>query len=563
MRTMRVNLIGTYNVLEAAIAAQGLERLVEFSTSEVFGTYAFRVAETSVTTTGSVGEARWTYAVSKLAGEHMAHAYHDELGLPSVSVRPFNVYGPRQIGGGAIRAFIEAALAGRDLTVHGDGSQIRAWCYVDDLVDAILLCLEHPRAVGESFNIGNPRSAVTIYDLATRIKRLTGAPGEIVFQEMTYEDVELRIPNVDKARELLGFEAQVELDDGLARTIEWYRESALIRLAWPDVGPEEAAAAAEVLEGGQLTMGQKVTELEEELARACGVEHAVAVSSGTAALHLAVLALGIGEGDEVLVPAYTFPATANVVALAGARPVLVDVDPKTMNLDPARVYDAVTPRTQGRPRGASVRPAARLGGAAERRAAGRPSGRGRGRRARRSLARHALRRPGRARVPLVPSAEDRLDGRGRGGHDDGRRAGRRGAAASPPRDLDRRRLRHLRARLQLPPLGCAVRDRARPAPPAGGAVGGAPPAGEGVRRTPGRDRGDAGAREGRPARLAGLRRPARPRATGRSMRCGRRASRPRSEPTPSTGSPPTATRDRSPAPTPASSGRSRCRSIHG
>jgi perosamine synthetase len=119
-----------------------------------------------------------------------------------------------------------------------------------------------------------------------------------------------------------------------------------IRLAWPDVGAEEAAAAAEVLEGGQLTMGQKVVELEEELARVCGVEHAVAVSSGTAALHLAVLALGIGEGDEVLVPAYTFPATANVVALAGARPVLVDVDPRTMNVDPARVYDAVTPRTR-------------------------------------------------------------------------------------------------------------------------------------------------------------------------------------------------------------------------
>ena len=89
-----------------------------------------------MTTIGSVGEARWTYAVSKLAGEHMAHAYHDELGLPTVTVRPFNVYGPGQIGGGAIRAFIEAALAGRDLTIHGDGSQIRAWCYVDDMVEA-------------------------------------------------------------------------------------------------------------------------------------------------------------------------------------------------------------------------------------------------------------------------------------------------------------------------------------------------------------------------------------------------------------------------------------------
>jgi dTDP-4-amino-4,6-dideoxygalactose transaminase len=93
-----------------------------------------------------------------------------------------------------------------------------------------------------------------------------------------------------------------------------------------------------------LTMGPLVEAFEEELARACEVPYAVAVSSGTAALHLAVLALGLAQGDEVLVPAYTFPATANVVALAGLRPVLVDVDPVTMNVDPARVV--VGPRTK-------------------------------------------------------------------------------------------------------------------------------------------------------------------------------------------------------------------------
>ena len=224
VRTMRVNLIGTYNALEAALGTKDtMERFIEFSTSEVFGTYAFKVDEQHVTTQGSVGEARWTYAVSKLAGEHMAHAYHDELGLPTVSVRPFNVYGPGQIGGGAIRAFIEAALAGNDLTVRGDGSQIRAWCYVDDMVEGLLLALEHPNAVGESFNIGNARSAVTIFDLARRIKSLSGCPGELVFQPIHYLDVELRIPNVDKARALLGFEAKVELDEGLERTIAWYR----------------------------------------------------------------------------------------------------------------------------------------------------------------------------------------------------------------------------------------------------------------------------------------------------------------------------------------------------
>jgi UDP-glucose 4-epimerase len=224
VRTMRVNLIGTYNVLEAAVQTRDtLERFVEFSTSEVFGTHAVNSREGSVTTIGSVGEARWTYAVSKLAGEHFTHAYHDELQVPTVTLRPFNVYGPGQIGGGAIRAFIEAALAGRDLTIHGDGSQIRAWCYVDDMVGAVLLSLERPEAIGQSFNIGNARSTVTIYDLAQRIKRLTAAAGEVVFQPLHYADVEIRMPNVEKARELLGFEAEVELDEGLERTIAWYR----------------------------------------------------------------------------------------------------------------------------------------------------------------------------------------------------------------------------------------------------------------------------------------------------------------------------------------------------
>ena len=229
VRTMRVNVIGTYNLLEAGVATlHSLERFIDFSTSEVFGTHAFRVEEGQVSTIGSVGEARWTYAVSKLAGEHMAHAYHDELGLPAVTVHPFNVFGPGQIGGGAIRAFIENALAGRDLVIHGDGSQIRAWCYVDDMVRGTLACLEHPHAAGQTFNIGNPRATVTIYDLAQRIRRLTGADVDITFQPLHYADVELRIPNVEKAREVLGFEAEVDLDEGLEKTIAWYREKATL-----------------------------------------------------------------------------------------------------------------------------------------------------------------------------------------------------------------------------------------------------------------------------------------------------------------------------------------------
>jgi len=120
----------------------------------------------------------------------------------------------------------------------------------------------------------------------------------------------------------------------------------VIRLAWPNVGEEELAEIREVLESGRLTMGPKVAELEELLAAAAGTAHAVAVSSGTAALHLAVLALGLRPGDEVLVPAYTFPATGNVVALCGATPVLVDVDPETMNMDPGDAARRVTARTK-------------------------------------------------------------------------------------------------------------------------------------------------------------------------------------------------------------------------
>jgi nucleoside-diphosphate-sugar epimerase len=223
--TMKVNLLGTYNVLEAAREI-GVERLVDFSTSEVFGSYAFRVQEADVTSLGAVGESRWTYAVSKLATEHLAHNYYKEFGLPAVSIRPFNIYGPQQVGQGAIHAFVVRALRGEDLVVHNDGSQIRAWCYVDDIVDGVILTLLRQEAVGQAFNIGNPRSVVTVYNLAREIVRLSGSSSKIRFEQVDRADVELRIPSVTKARQLLGYEPQIDLETGLLRTIEWYRSQA-------------------------------------------------------------------------------------------------------------------------------------------------------------------------------------------------------------------------------------------------------------------------------------------------------------------------------------------------
>ncbi|NLY92704.1 MAG: NAD-dependent epimerase/dehydratase family protein [Myxococcales bacterium] len=223
VETMEVAIEGTMNVLRACVGRSRIRRVVDFSTSEVFGSYAFRVQEADVTALGAVGEARWTYAVSKLATEHLAHNYWKQHGLPTCSIRPFNIYGPGQVGEGAIHAFVVRALAGEPIRVHNEGDQIRAWCYVDDIVEAIMQVLVHDAAVGEAFNVGNPRSAITIYQLARLIVRLTESSSPIEFVEWRFPDVELRIPDVRKAERLLGFRAKVDLEDGLSRTIDWYR----------------------------------------------------------------------------------------------------------------------------------------------------------------------------------------------------------------------------------------------------------------------------------------------------------------------------------------------------
>ncbi len=222
VNTMRVNMLGTANILEAARKGGNIERFMDFSTSEVFGSHAFKVDEGSETVTGAVGEARWTYAVSKLAGEHLTHAYHRQYGLPTVTVRPFNIYGPGQIGEGAIQIFIRKALKNEDIYIFGDGNQIRAWCYVDDMVDGVMLGLSHEKAIGESFNIGNARAVTTIYGLAQTVCRVLNSKSKIVFRDPLSADIELRIPSVQKAKELIGYRAKIDLDEGVLKTAEWY-----------------------------------------------------------------------------------------------------------------------------------------------------------------------------------------------------------------------------------------------------------------------------------------------------------------------------------------------------
>jgi len=220
-RTMQVNMIGTANALEAAKRNSIKDRFVDFSTSEVFGNRAFKSSEDDDTVSGSAGEARWTYAVSKLAGEHLAMAYYQEFDLPVVSVRPFNVYGPGQTGEGAIQIFIKRALKNEDIFIYGDGNQIRAWCYVDDFVECLMLAIENPKAIGESFNIGNARVVTTIYGLAQSICRILDSKSKIIFKPALSADIELRIPSVAKAEKILGFKAKVDLEEGVINTAKW------------------------------------------------------------------------------------------------------------------------------------------------------------------------------------------------------------------------------------------------------------------------------------------------------------------------------------------------------
>jgi nucleoside-diphosphate-sugar epimerase len=223
IRTMEVNLLGTHRVIEAALGA-GVERFVDFSTSEVYGAFIHNAKESEPTALGPVGEARWVYAASKLASEHLSYANYIERKLPLVIVRPFNVYGPRQVGDGAVRGIVLQALKNEPIVLYNDGTQIRAWCFIDDFVNGVLACAEVPEAVGQAFNLGNPQGTITNLELTRMILRLTKSRSEVTFRPHPGPEVELRVPSIHKAAALLGYEPVVSLDEGISRAIAWYAE---------------------------------------------------------------------------------------------------------------------------------------------------------------------------------------------------------------------------------------------------------------------------------------------------------------------------------------------------
>ncbi|MEO8666166.1 MAG: NAD-dependent epimerase/dehydratase family protein [Ignavibacteria bacterium] len=226
VKTLDVNINGTLNLLKALEKySHRMERFLDFSTSEVLGAYAYKSSEKSDTNFAPVGEGRWTYSISKVTGEHLVHSYYKQFGYPAVTIRPFNIYGPGQVGEGAMQIFIKNVVRNKNIEIHGDGDQIRSWCYIDDMIQGIDKCLINKKAIGQIFNIGNPKGTITISSLAEKILTLCKSRSKIVYVPKNYVDVELRIPSIEKAKELLGFIPKIELNEGIVRTYEWYKKN--------------------------------------------------------------------------------------------------------------------------------------------------------------------------------------------------------------------------------------------------------------------------------------------------------------------------------------------------
>jgi nucleoside-diphosphate-sugar epimerase len=222
--TLETNFSGTSRILKALDGQSRLERFIYFSTSEVFGVNSFRVHEDAPSLVGPAAEARWSYAIAKLAGEHLVQAYYRQSGMPVVTVRPFNVFGPRRLGDHAVKRFVLNCLMGKPLEVHGDGSQIRSWCYISDFCDALVEMIARPAAVGQDFNIGNPANTVTVLQLAQQIVEMTRSHVPIKFKEHPFPDIEIRVPSLTKACSILDYKPAHDLTSGLGPTIEWYQK---------------------------------------------------------------------------------------------------------------------------------------------------------------------------------------------------------------------------------------------------------------------------------------------------------------------------------------------------
>ncbi len=229
LRSLTTNIRGTENVLEAA--ADFDRRVLIASTSEIYGKNAMGpLHEDADRILGSPYVARWSYSTAKAVDEILAHAYWVEQGTEAIVVRLFNCVGPRQTGdfGMVVPTFVRQALAGEPITVHGTGEQRRCFCHVLDTVAGIVSLIDHPDSPGQPFNVG-ALNEVTMRELAERVIERTGSSSTLEAiayaqaYEKGFEDMERRIPDIEKIRGLTGWEPTRTLDDILDDTIAYER----------------------------------------------------------------------------------------------------------------------------------------------------------------------------------------------------------------------------------------------------------------------------------------------------------------------------------------------------
>jgi UDP-glucose 4-epimerase len=230
VRVIETNIKGCETVLR--IGARYRKQVMLASTSEVYGkSDAVPFAEDADRLMGPTIRNRWSYACTKAMDEFLALAYAKQLALPVVIMRFFNTVGPRQTGryGMVIPRFVQQALNDEPLTVYGDGQQSRCFTYVGDCVRAIVGLADEPNAIGEVYNIGST-DEVTIEELARRTIALADSSSEIVHipydqaYEAGFEDMRRRVPDVQKIKGLMGWEAQVDLDGILMRVMDYFRQ---------------------------------------------------------------------------------------------------------------------------------------------------------------------------------------------------------------------------------------------------------------------------------------------------------------------------------------------------
>ena len=220
IHTLKVGTLGTMNMLGLA-RAKGATFLLA-STSEVYGDpLVHPQPETYWGNVNPIGP-RGCYDEAKRCAEAFAMAYHKAHGVDTRIIRIFNTHGPRMqvLDGRAVPNFMAQAIRGEPLTVYGDGSQTRSLCYVSDLVRGVLADLEHGDEL--PVNLGNPEE-VTVLELAQTIVRLAGSKSKIEFRELPVDDPKQRRPDISRARRLLEWEPKVALEEGLGRTLEYFR----------------------------------------------------------------------------------------------------------------------------------------------------------------------------------------------------------------------------------------------------------------------------------------------------------------------------------------------------